>query len=225
MAVRGRGDIWNRDALPVTDWEDPHQRVVVPTVLRKSLRHPVPDVLRWEREKYRSVTNKDARDPPVIVELTRHLAHWGYHGEERGDHAGNHASCFRMPAVDGVPCVSVHWRAAITSSPLWAVQYEVSGRSALGNGQRRKAGNVTFGLGGRPGVSACRAGAAGWEAVSRHEDHRSFIISLSRSTLGKRSLGETGIVMEKIAMMQADDSAMRECGDHCVITLFRRLPR
>lgn len=95
MVVRGRDGIWNQHVLPVTDWEDPYQRIVLPSQLRRSLKRPVPDVLRWDCERYLSVTIEHAMDPPVMREFTRHLAHWQFHGEESGEHAENQRILFQ----------------------------------------------------------------------------------------------------------------------------------
>jgi hypothetical protein len=93
--MRGVNGIWNEDALPVTEWEAPEQRVVVPAGLRESLILPVPAVLRWDEEKYRLTISQRQRDLPVIRDLSRYLANWQYHGEERSPRSGNQRILFQ----------------------------------------------------------------------------------------------------------------------------------
>lgn len=83
-AVRGDDGIWNRDSLPVRDWERSDQRVVIPDGLWTSIGGSTPAVLRWSDVKYRAVIVKHERDLPVIRDLSRHLANWTCHGEEKG---------------------------------------------------------------------------------------------------------------------------------------------
>jgi hypothetical protein len=93
-AIRGPNGIWNETTLPVVEWESPENRVVVPVYLKWRLIHPIPDVLRWDREKYTEVLRKHPRDIPVVGELTRHLQDWRYLGGEIGGRHGNQRMLF-----------------------------------------------------------------------------------------------------------------------------------
>lgn len=94
-ASRGPNGFWNEHVLPITAWEDPEQRVVLPTTLVASLTRPVAPVLRWDAAKYRDVMAKHTRDRHVIVNLAKYLNAWQYHGEETGAHAGNQRILFQ----------------------------------------------------------------------------------------------------------------------------------
>ncbi len=92
---RGPNGFWNEHVLPITDWEDPAQRVVLPSTLVTSLTLPISAVLRWDAAKYRDVMAKHERDRHVIANLTPYLATWQYHGEETGAHVGNQRILFQ----------------------------------------------------------------------------------------------------------------------------------
>lgn len=94
-ARRGPNGFWSEHLLPITEWEDPDQRVVVPAMLVASLTLPVAPVLRWDAAKYREVVAKHPRDRRVIANLTMYLATWQYHGEETGAHVGNQRILFQ----------------------------------------------------------------------------------------------------------------------------------
>lgn len=87
-AARGPNGIWNEETLPVMEWEAAEHRVVVPLHLQQSLLLPTP-VLRWAGIKYRVALEKHARDQRIVLELSRFLDGWQYHGLERGAYAGN----------------------------------------------------------------------------------------------------------------------------------------
>ncbi len=80
----GPGGYWNEDPLPVTDWEVPAERVVLPEHLQHRLGGGVPAVLRWDEEKFNLVMSKHKRDRDVILKLTQRLDGWRYLGKERG---------------------------------------------------------------------------------------------------------------------------------------------
>ncbi len=90
-ARRGPNGFWSEHLLPITEWEDPDQRVVVPA----SLTLPVAPVLGWDTAKYREVVAKHQHDRRVIANLTMYLATWQYHGEETGAHVGNQRILFQ----------------------------------------------------------------------------------------------------------------------------------
>lgn len=159
FAVRGPRGIWNEDSLPVTPWEDPDQRVVVPSALRRSLTLPVPDVLRWDAEKYRLVVSQHERDLLVTRDLSRRLNDWKYHGEETGEHTGNQRILFQDETW---PVVRRQHRAA-------AGQFQrrdhhrqptsrVSGESDTGDEERREGREVTLG----PSAMFGRLGMPRW---------------------------------------------------------------
>ena len=81
-ARRRRGGYWNEDSLPVTEWETPAQRVVVPQHLQQYL-GATPAVLRWSAVKFHRVLVDHAHDKQVIQNLSRYLDRWAYAGRER----------------------------------------------------------------------------------------------------------------------------------------------
>lgn len=86
--------IWNDVEIPITEWELPTKRVVLPLDLQLKLGIPVP-VLRWDREKYLAVANQHSRDAHVIENVSAHLARWECVGAETGVYTGNHRILFR----------------------------------------------------------------------------------------------------------------------------------
>lgn len=82
--IRGMDGYWGSDSLPVTDWEAPEQRVVIPENLHESLNLRVQPVLRWDVEKYAIVIKQHSRDVPmhILGDLSGYLAKWRYHGTE-----------------------------------------------------------------------------------------------------------------------------------------------
>ena len=93
-AVAGPHGIWNEETLPVTEWEAPECRVVIPGHLQMSLHLKVPAVLRWADAKYREVEARHARDMAIINDLTRYLDGWQLHGLETGAKAGKELVLF-----------------------------------------------------------------------------------------------------------------------------------
>lgn len=93
-AVAGPHGIWNEETLPVTEWEAPECRVVIPDHLQMSLHLKVPPVLRWADAKYREVAARHARDMAIINDLTRYLDGWQFHGLETGTKAGKELILF-----------------------------------------------------------------------------------------------------------------------------------
>lgn len=92
---RGPNGFWNEHGLPITEWEEPARRVVLPASLVASLTLPVSPVLRWDAEKFRDVVAKHRRDRHVIADLTAYLEGWRYHGEEIDAHASNQRILFQ----------------------------------------------------------------------------------------------------------------------------------
>ena len=93
-ARREAGGVWNENEIPVTEWELPERRVVLPSDLQFALGIRVP-VLRWDREKYETVASQHRRDLHVIESLSAYLARWEYLGEEVEEYAGNYRVLFR----------------------------------------------------------------------------------------------------------------------------------
>ncbi len=112
-AMRGEHGIWNEDSLPVTEWEIPEQRVVVPAQLTEYLPANMSPVLRWDREKYDTVVQEHSRDLPVIRDLSRHLGHCSLWAKSEIIPVII-ASCSRTTSVDGMPSASATCREVIT---------------------------------------------------------------------------------------------------------------
>lgn len=93
-AVRGVDGIWNQDTLPITDWEAADQRVVLPVQLQRSVGDAFPPVLRWSQIKYQNAVTKHHRVLSGIRDISRHLVHCRYHGQETGSHMGNQRALF-----------------------------------------------------------------------------------------------------------------------------------
>ena len=74
-------EIWNKQELPVMDWEDAEHRVVLPATLQSALGVNEP-VLRWSRLKREQVLRAHSIDAPVIVNINMHLEDWRYCGRE-----------------------------------------------------------------------------------------------------------------------------------------------
>jgi hypothetical protein len=74
-AIRGPNRIWNEDALPITDWEVPEYRVVVPADLQSIIRLPVP-VLRVSRNIHVKQITKHADTRVYYEQLSQILARW-----------------------------------------------------------------------------------------------------------------------------------------------------
>jgi hypothetical protein len=81
-AVRRPGGYWNEGVLPVTDWESPEHRVVLPWHLQQRLGPEVPPVLRWARRKYLAVIGKHERDHQVIGRISSYLDGWRFIGAD-----------------------------------------------------------------------------------------------------------------------------------------------
>lgn len=77
--------IWCKAEYPVTAWEDPACRVVLPASLQAALVVDEP-ILRWSRDKRRKVLRDHAVDASVILNVAMHLEHWRYCGQERKNH-------------------------------------------------------------------------------------------------------------------------------------------
>ncbi len=87
--VRTLDGVWMEDYLPILDWEDPAQRLVLPADLHASLAPAIPPVLRWADQKFRIVLQKHPDDRDIIHSLSNHMVHWRFHGQETGTYAGN----------------------------------------------------------------------------------------------------------------------------------------
>ncbi len=84
-AVRRPSGSWNEDSLPITEWENPAHRVVLPASLQVSLALPIGPVLRWDTRKLQVVIREHARDQHVIDDLGRYLTAWRFHGVETAE--------------------------------------------------------------------------------------------------------------------------------------------
>lgn len=81
-AVRGPTGIWNEETLPVTEWESPEHRVVVPTLLQSVL-NLEQSVLRWSQEKLDTITSKRPELVHIIENLDSELNGWQWIGIEK----------------------------------------------------------------------------------------------------------------------------------------------
>lgn len=163
--------VWNEDVLPVLEWEVAEHRVVLPEDLQPVLACPVP-VLRWASIKYRSVVAKHERDRPVIENLDGYLNEWEWVGEETGAYIGQH----RVLIQDDMQ----RWY-TVTIGEDRNGSYNIitvfggSDRGFLGNRKRHRKNIVRREK--EPSARAAdlasleSAGAAGGEAVSRHEGY------------------------------------------------------
>jgi len=82
-ASREPGGIWNESTLPVTAWENPHERVVLPGDLQEALAIPTP-VLRWRAEKLDKVKRKHPETAHLPMTITELLNDWEFAGPQPG---------------------------------------------------------------------------------------------------------------------------------------------
>lgn len=80
-AVRGPNGIWNEESLPVTAWESPVHRIVLPANLQRVLRLESP-VIRWATSKREKMIVQHPQ--PIEVQQRQHLdrllARWEWAG-------------------------------------------------------------------------------------------------------------------------------------------------
>lgn len=75
--VLGNHGIWNEDSLPLTDWEVPERRVVIPSSLQASIGLPVP-ILRVSRNIDNKQLNKHADVREHHERLSERLVTWSH---------------------------------------------------------------------------------------------------------------------------------------------------
>lgn len=80
-AVRGPHGIWNEETLPVTDWEAPAYRAVLPQTLLEATGVEIP-VLRWAAAKRANILLKRPQTRPLVDSLDTLLPNWSYVGKE-----------------------------------------------------------------------------------------------------------------------------------------------
>lgn len=68
LAAMSSNGIWNEASIPVTEWEVPEHRVVIPQDLQRALRLDVP-VARWSRAK-RLLVERQHTQPVEIEQRT-----------------------------------------------------------------------------------------------------------------------------------------------------------
>lgn len=78
-AMRRRGGYWNEESLPVTDWEIPDHRLVLPKSLQDRSRSPTA-VLRWSKVKRNLVVRTRSSESDRLDRLSDLLATWEYFG-------------------------------------------------------------------------------------------------------------------------------------------------
>jgi hypothetical protein len=84
-ARRQPGGFWNEDTLPVTEWEIPEHRVVLPADLQAALGLGV-SVLRWRRSKHEQVSVDHGQ--PIEQRVRRNLSAWLTRWERAGTEPG-----------------------------------------------------------------------------------------------------------------------------------------
>jgi len=97
-AVRRPGGYWTEESVPVTDWESPEHRVVLPWHLQQHLGSTGP-VLRWADAKRHTTLTRRPADAHVANSLSHYLDTWQFVGLEKqssGSRNPNPARRFRV---------------------------------------------------------------------------------------------------------------------------------